>query len=97
MSDPDMNATVAAFPPERLAREVSFAIAALDQKDPASCLWLASLLERLAEQQSAQPTPLEGVCLQVKQALENPGNDADPEALASVARHLGIAWTPPEV
>jgi hypothetical protein len=96
MSDPNMNASVAAYSPERLAREVSFAASALDQQDPASCQWLACLLTRLAEKLSPTPTPLQGVCLEIRRALEGDSNDAEHDALVSVAEHLGIDWTPPD-
>jgi hypothetical protein len=91
-----MAATVAAFSPQRLAREVSFAAGALDQRDRASCEWLACLLTRLAEKLSPRPAPLQGVCLQIRRALEGDSNDAEHDALVSVAEHLGIPWTPPE-
>jgi len=92
-----MTAQIAAFTPDRLEREVSFATSALDRSDPASCEWLACLLNRLAEQLSDGPTALDGVCLEIKRALEGDSNDAEHDALVGVAEHLGVDWTPPDV
>jgi hypothetical protein len=40
--------------------------------------------------------PLQAVAAEIKEALEGDSNDAEHDALVSVAEHLGISWQPPD-
>jgi hypothetical protein len=97
MPDPNMTATVARYSIERVQRELAFAVSALDLSDPATCDWLACLLARhtkdLPASHPSAGSPLDALCAEVKDALEGECNDAEHDALVSVAQHLGLDWT----
>ena len=100
MPNPDMNVTIAALTPERLQTELGFAIPALDTSDPASCAWLAGLLNRHAGELSAgkrvEHAPLDSLAKEIKKALEGDDKDAEHDALVAAADLLGIEWVSPE-
>jgi hypothetical protein len=96
MPKPDTNATIATFTPERLAREIAFALGAIDLKDAATCDWLSTLLARHSERLAGNPNAFEALSRDIANALEGDSYDAERDALVSAADQLGIPFTPPE-
>ncbi|HEY3830188.1 MAG TPA: hypothetical protein VGL57_13425 [Solirubrobacteraceae bacterium] len=96
MVDPDMAAKVAAYTPEQLRRELVWAHSTLNAADLRACYSLACLLKQ-SNSRSARTgaMPLQAVAAEIKEALEGDSNDAEHDALVSVAEHLGISWQPP--
>jgi hypothetical protein len=98
MVHPHIVAEVAAWTPDRLRCELALAIPELNLRDARRCDWLACLLRRQSELLSAPVAeqPLEGIAAEIKEALQGDSNDAEHDALVSVAEHLGITWQPPD-
>lgn len=96
-----MEAFVASISPEELANDLAVAMPNLDIEDKTGCEWVACALRRHIDLLPDQPptgsgSSLAGLLDEIKAALEGDSNDAEHDALVSVAQQLGIAWTPPD-
>jgi hypothetical protein len=101
MLNPRIKALVAAFPPERLARELTFAMPYCDLGEKTICEWVACELARHIELLPGRPatggdSPIAGLFEEITSALEGDSNDAEHDALVSVAQQFGLVWTPPD-
>jgi hypothetical protein len=86
MENPDTSTAAAATELNRLLSDLDSAKERLE--------WLIRLLAAGAvEQFLAASTAWDSICAEIKDALEGDSNDADHDALVSVAQHLGLEWT----
>jgi hypothetical protein len=99
------NRTIEAFvsylSPQELAGDLAFATSNVDLEERAACEWVACELIRHIGLLPGNPPSGEGsspagLLEEIKAALEGDSNDAEHDALVSVAERLGLTWTAPD-